>query len=86
MYLVTETKKLLDFWAVRYAMIVDNSHRAEDCPYALGAARRHLEQEDELDKLLSGIRALVDKIYIQLPSTSLSAEEIVESYEVNHGV
>lgn len=86
MALVTEARKLLDFWAVRYSMIVDNSHRAEDCPYALGAARNHLPQAGELEDLMARIHRLSADLLTQLPHTNLSAQELVEAHEVSHGL
>lgn len=86
MELAMASKGLLDLWATRYAMIVDHSHRAEDCPYALQAARHHLSQTEELEALLTRIHDLSADLMTSAADTHLSAKEIVESYEVSHGL
>ena len=73
-----KTQELLDFWAFRYSVIVDNSHRKEDCPHAVGASLRSLDQQEDLEKLTSELADLYTHISNSVSNQNIKIREELE--------
>ena len=61
---VNHAKMLLRYWSFRYKLIVDNSDRGQDCPYAKQAARLAIENDEltAMRPLLLALRDQIDKL------------------------